>query len=37
MVNFYKMDFMKGNVLLVIVDEMFSILEYASDSLFAKR
>ena len=37
MVNFYKMDFMKGNVILVKVDEMFSILEYASDSLFAKR
>ena len=37
MVNPYKMDFMKGNVILVKVDEMYSILEYASESLFSKR
>ena len=37
MVNPYKMDFMKGNVILVKVDEMYSILEYASKSLFSKR
>ena len=36
MVNFYEMDFMKGNVTLVKADEMYNILKSASHSLFHK-
>ena len=36
MVNFYEMDFMKGNVILVKADEMYNILKSASHSLFHK-
>ena len=37
MVDSYKMDFMKGNVILVKVEEMCNILKSASQSLFVER
>ena len=37
MVDSYKIDLMKGNVILVKVDEMYNILKSASHSLFVGR
>ena len=37
MVDSYKMDFMEGNVILVKVDELCSILKSASQNLFVER
>ena len=37
MINSYKMDFMKGNVILVKVDELYNILKSAGHSLFVER
>ena len=37
MVDFYEMDFMKGIVILVKVDEMYNILKSASECLLVKR
>ena len=37
MVNSYKMDFTKGNVILVKVDEMYNILKSVGHSSFVER
>ena len=37
MTDFYEMDFMKGIVILVKVDEMYNILKSASHSLLVER
>ena len=37
MVDFYKMDFMKGIVILVKVDKMYNILKSASHFLVVER
>ena len=37
MVDFYKMDFMKGIVILVKVDKMYHILKFARQHLLVER
>ena len=37
MADFYEMDFMKGIVILVKVDEMYNILKSASDCLLVQK
>ena len=37
MVDFYEMDFMKGIIILVKVDEMYNILKSASHCLLVER